>query len=129
MARRRERTEAPELPALYAMVHTGLEPVAADEISRELGGEVKKTTRGFVVFRVNEITPDLLKLRTTEDIFLMAWGSDSLAFEADDLDTIRKWTAKKPDWPALFKLHHLLRPKTKGRPTFNIICQMQGEHG
>jgi 23S rRNA G2445 N2-methylase RlmL len=129
MARRREHSPSVELPPLYAMVHTGLEPIAADEIARELGGEVKKTTRGFVVFRVNEITPELLKLRTTEDVFLMAWGSDSLAYDPGDLDTIRKWTAKKPDWPALFKLHHLLRPKTKGRPTFNMICQMQGEHG
>jgi tRNA (guanine6-N2)-methyltransferase len=111
------------------MVHGGLEPIAADEVNRELGAEVKKTTRGIVVFRLEALTPDILKLRTTEDIFLMAWGSDSLAYETSDLETIRKWTAKKADWPALFKLHHSIRPKTKGRPTFNIICQMQGEHG
>jgi tRNA (guanine6-N2)-methyltransferase len=117
------------LPPLYAMVHGGLEPIAADEVNRELGAEVKKTTRGIVVFRLDSLTPDILKLRTTEDIFLMAWGSDSLAYETSDLETIRKWTAKKADWPALFKLHHSIRPKTKGRPTFNIICQMQGEHG
>lgn len=124
----RAESDAP-LPPLYAMVHGGLEPVAADEINRELGAEVKKTTRGIVVFRLNSLTPDILKLRTTEDVFLLAWGSDSLAYETTDLDTIRKWTAKKVDWPALFKLHHSIRPKTKGRPTFNIICQMQGEHG
>jgi 23S rRNA G2445 N2-methylase RlmL len=124
----RPQSDAP-LPALYAMVHGGLEPVAADELTRDLGGDVKKTARGIVVFRVDELTPDVLKLRTTEDIFLLAWGSDTLAYDTSDLDTIRKWTAKKPDWPALFKLHHLLRPKKKGRPTFNLICQMQGEHG
>jgi len=111
------------------MVHGGLEPVAADEVNRELGAEVKKTTRGIVVFRLDSLTPDILKLRTTEDVFLLAWGSDSLAFETSDLETIRKWTAKKADWPALFKLHHSIRPKTKGRPTYNLICQMQGEHG
>jgi tRNA (guanine6-N2)-methyltransferase len=130
MARhRRSHAENQPLPPLYAMVHGGLEPVAADEITRDLGGEVKKSTRGVIVFRVDAVTPDLLKLRTTEDVFLLAWGSNSLAFEPSDLDTIRKWTAKKADWPELFKLHHLLRPKTKGRPTFNLICQMQGEHG
>ena len=129
MARRRSESDAQPLPPLYAMVHGGLESVAADEINRELGGEVKKTSRGLVMFRVNAVTPDILKLRTTEDVFLLAWGSDSLAFDVSDLETIRKWTAKKPDWPRLFKLHHLLRPKTKGRPTFNLICQMQGEHG
>ena len=111
------------------MTHGGLEPVAADEITRDVGGEVKKTARGLVVFRVNEVTPDLLKLRTTEDVYLLAWGSDSLAYTPDDLNLIRTWTARKPDWKRLFKLHHALRPKTKGRPTFNIVCQMQGEHG
>ena len=35
------------------MVHGGLESVAADEINRDLGGEVKKTARGVVVFRVD----------------------------------------------------------------------------
>src|SRR5919112_172190 len=54
-------------------------------------------------------------------------GVESVA--ADDLDTIRSWTAKKPDWDQLFKLHHKLRPKTKGRPTYHVVCQMQGEHG
>jgi 23S rRNA G2445 N2-methylase RlmL len=125
----RPDADSKPLPPLYAMVHGGLEPVAADEITGDLGGEVKKTTRGVVAFRVNEVTPDLLKLRTTEDVFLLAWGSDSLTFTADDLTTIRTWTAKKPDWGRLFKLHHLIRPKTKGRPTYNLICQMQGEHG
>ncbi len=125
----RPESDAAPLPPLYAMTHAGVEPVAADEITRDLGGEVKKTTRGLVVFRVKELTPDLLKLRTTEDVYLLAWGSDSLAFTADDLNLIRTWTARKPDWPRLFKLHHSLRPKTKGRPTFNIIVQMQGEHG
>lgn len=127
--KRRTEAESKPLPALYAMTHGGLEPIAADEITRELGGDVKKTSRGVVVFRLDALTPDLLKLRTTEDVFLLAWGSDSLRYKAEDLDTIRTWTAKKPDWPHLFKLHHTLRPKTKGRPTYNIVCQMQGEHG
>ncbi len=126
---RKQEANAKELPALYAMVHGGLEAVAAEEITRDLGGEVKKTARGVVVFRVDELTPDLLKLRTTEDIFLLAWGSDSLTYKTADLETIRTWTGRKPDWKHLFKLHHRIRPKTKGRPTFNLICQMQGEHG
>ena len=129
MSRKGRSDRDTPLPPLYAMVHGGLEPIAADEVNRELGAEVKKTTRGIVVFRLETLTPDILKLRTTEDIFLLAWGSDSLAYDVSDLETIRKWTAKKADWPALFKLHHSIRPKTKGRPTFNIICQMQGEHG
>jgi tRNA (guanine6-N2)-methyltransferase len=117
------------LPPLYAMTHGGVETIAADEITRDLGGEVKKTSRGLVVFRVDELTDAVLALRTTEDVFLLAWGSDSLTYKADDLDTIRTWTARKPDWDHLFRLHHKVRPKTKGRPTYHVVCQMQGEHG
>ena len=123
------RTDDPELPALYAHVHPGLEAVAADEITRDLHGEVKRTDRGVVVFRLKDITPAVLTLKTTEDVYLLAWGSDSLTYKATDLANIQKWTAKKPDWPLLFRLHHAIRPKTKGKPTFHLVCQMQGEHG
>ena len=125
----RPEPDTAPLPPLYAMTHSGLEPVAADEITRELGGQVKKTDRGLVVFKLDTLTPDVLKLRTTEDVFLLAWGSNSLTYKAEDLETIRDWTIKKPDWERLFKLHHSVRPKAKGRPTYHIVCQMQGEHG
>jgi 23S rRNA G2445 N2-methylase RlmL len=123
------KPEEKELPALYAFVQPGLEPIAAEEITRDLQGEVKRTERGMVVFRLDEITPAILQLRTTEDVYLLAYGSDALTYKASDLDTIRKWTARKPDWPQLLKLHHAVRPKVKGKPNFHIVCQMQGEHG
>lgn len=129
MPRNRRSDTEQSLPALYAMVQPGLEPVTADEITRDLGGEVKKTARGVVVFKMPEITPDLLKLRTTEDVFVLAWGSDSLTYRPPDLVNFRKWTANRPDWNRLFRIHHAIRPKTKGKPTFHIVCQMQGEHG
>ncbi len=126
---RRPTHDAPAGPVpLYAQVQTGLEPVAADEITRDLGGTVKKTSRGTVVFTVPEVTPKLLQLRTTEDIFLLAWGSDTLTYRPPDLANIRQWTVKKPDWPGLFAKHHGVRPKAKGKPTFHLVCQMQGEH-
>ena len=74
MSRSRSQPAAP--PPCYAVVHPGLEPIAAEEIERDLGGEVKKTGPGFVVFRVPEIDERLLSLRTTEDVFLFAWGTD-----------------------------------------------------
>jgi 23S rRNA G2445 N2-methylase RlmL len=129
MSRSGRPIEEMTLPPLYAMTHRGIEAIAADEITRDLGGEVKKTSRGLVVFRVDQLTDAVLELRTTEDVFLLAWGSDSLTYTAADLDTIRNWTARKADWSHLFKLHHTIRPKTKGRPTYHIVCQMQGEHG
>src|SRR5262245_16637186 len=121
MARSSPRRQETPLPACFATVQPGLEPVAADEITRDLGGEVKKTSRGIVVFRVNAIDERLLALRTTEDVFLLAWGSDSLAYSAEDLKTIRTWTARKADWPSLFRHHHLVRPMKKGKPTIHLV--------
>lgn len=128
MSRSRRPTDEPAAPPLYAMVQPGLEAVAADEITRDLGGEVKKTSRGVVVFRLPAVTPGVLKLRTTEDVFLLAWGSNTLSYRPADLANFRKWTSNRPDWPRLFRTHHGIRPKTRGKPTFHLVCQMQGEH-
>lgn len=125
----RPRKADRETPACYALVLPGLEAVAADEITRDLGGDVKKAEKGSVVFRVPEITPDLLRLRTVEDVFLLAWGTDSLTYRAEDLKSIRHWTAKEADWQHLLGLHHAVRPKPKGKPTYRLVTQMSGTHG
>jgi 23S rRNA G2445 N2-methylase RlmL len=125
---RQRRTEK-ETPACYALVHPGLEAVATDEITRDLGGEVKKAERGVVVFRVPQIGPELLRLRTVEDVFLLAWGTDSLTYKAEDLKSIRHWTAKEADWQHLLTLHHAVRPKPKGKPSYRLVAQMGGTHG
>jgi 23S rRNA G2445 N2-methylase RlmL len=115
-------------PACYALVHPGLEPVAADEITGDLGGEVKRSGRGVVVFRTSDIDDRLLHLRTTEDVFVLAWGTDQLTHRAEDLERIRRWTAREPDWPELLRLHHLLRPRPRGKPTYRLVTQMEGQH-
>src|SRR5262249_56740273 len=101
----------------------------ADEVTRDLGGDVKKAEKGLVVFRVPEIGPDLFRLRTVDDVFLLAWGTDSLTYKAEDLKSIRQWTAKEADWQHLLSLHHALRPKPKGKPTYRLVTQMGGTHG
>jgi 23S rRNA G2445 N2-methylase RlmL len=111
------------------MVHPGLEEVAADEIRRDLGGEVRKTSRGVVIFRVDPIDEKILRLRTTEDVFVLAWGTDQLTYRAEDLDRIQRWTARESDWPTLLRVHHGLRPRPRGKPTYRLITQMEGEHG
>jgi tRNA (guanine6-N2)-methyltransferase len=116
------------LPPCYAIVIPGLEPVASDEIKRELGGEVKRAAPGLVVFRVPQIDAGLLHLRTTEDVFLLAWGTDQLTHRAEDLDRICRWTAHEADWSRLLAIHHALRPKPKGKPTYHLVTQMQGKH-
>lgn len=117
------------LPACYAMVLPGLEVVAAEEIGRELKGEVRKEGDGFVVFRVAEIDDSVLSLRTTEDVFLYGWGTDKLTYRALDLDRIRQWTSREVNWEQLLRIHHELRPKPKGKPTYRIVTQMTGTHG
>jgi tRNA (guanine6-N2)-methyltransferase len=119
----------PVVPPCYAMVQPGLEEIAGEEIARTLGGEVKKTGRGIVVFRVPAIDEGLLHLRTTEDVFLLAWGTDQLTYRAEDLDRLRRWTTREPDWPSLLRLHHAVRPKPKGKPTYHLVTQMEGHHG
>jgi 23S rRNA G2445 N2-methylase RlmL len=125
----RSRSQPAALPPCYAVVHPGLEPIAAEEIERDLDGEVKKTGPGFVVFRVPEIDERLLSLRTTEDVFLFAWGTDQLSHRAEDLDRIRRWTAREVDWANLLRIHHAIRPKPKGRPTYRLVTQMEGQQG
>src|SRR5438309_590971 len=50
---KRPRSDA-EPPPLYAAVHPGLEELAGEEIERALGGEVKRSGAGIVVFRLPE---------------------------------------------------------------------------
>jgi tRNA (guanine6-N2)-methyltransferase len=119
----------PQTPPCFAMVFPGLENVTKDEIERDLGGEVRKTSPGVVVFRVPEISPAVLKLRTAEDVFLYAWGTDQLTYRARDLKQIEAWTARDVAWDHLLRLHHAIRPKPKGKPSYRLITQMVGEHG
>src|SRR6266852_5767280 len=125
----KNRANSPPLPACYAQVVPGLESIAAEEIASELGAEVKKNVNGVVVFRVEEISDRLLDLRTTEDVFLLAWGTDQLSYRAQDLESIRRWTARDADWANLLRIHHTIRPKPKGKPSFRLVTQMHDQHG
>jgi tRNA (guanine6-N2)-methyltransferase len=117
-----------ELPACYAMVHEGLEDIAAEEIAQTLGGTVKRSGGGIVVFRLDDIDRDILSLRTTEDVFVYGWGTDELSYRAKDLESIERWT-KRVKWDQLLTIHHAITPKPKGKPTFHFVTQMTGVHG
>lgn len=125
----RSRSRSDSGPACYAVVIPGLEKIAAEEITSDLGGEVKRTSAGIVVFRPPVIDSSLLELRTTEDVFLLAWGTDQLSYRARDLESIQRWTARQVDWGQLLRLHHSIRPKPKGKPTWRLVTQMTGRHG
>ncbi|MSU80598.1 MAG: methyltransferase domain-containing protein [Gemmataceae bacterium] len=121
--------KTPETPACYAMVHEGLESIAAEEIAQSLGGEIKRLGSGLVVFRVPEIDRSILTLRTVEDVFLYAWGTDKLSYRATDLESIQRWTDRDGDWDHLLKIHHAVTPKPKGKTTLRYVAQMNGVHG
>jgi len=125
----KNRANLPKLPACYAQVIPGLESIAAEEISADLDGEIKKKVEGIVVFRLEEISRRLFDLCTTEDIFLLAWGTEELTYRAQDLESIRRWTARDVDWSNLLRIHHAIRPKPKGKPTIRLVTQMHGQHG
>lgn len=117
-----------EVPPCYAMVLPGLEAIAAEEIASDLGGDIRKTLRGIVVFRVPEITEQLLQLRTTEDVFVLAWGTDELTHRALDLKNITRWTASNADWQRLLQIHHAVHVRPKGKPTYHLVTQLTGQH-
>ncbi len=62
-------------------------------------------------------------------MFLLGWGTDKLTYRAEDLDHIRRWTAQDADWADMLRIHHALRPKPTGKPTFRLVTQMTGHHG
>lgn len=124
-----KRRSSRETPPCYAIVFPGLEKIAAEEIAAVLNGEVKRTASGLVVFRVPHLDAAVLQLRTVEDVFLLAWGTDKLAYRASDLKRIREWTAHEVDWDRLLRIHHAIRPKPKSKPSYRLVTQMTGEHG
>lgn len=116
-------------PPCFAIVPQGLEETAAEELRKDFKAEIRKTGQGLVVFRVRDIDRGLLQARTTDDVFVLAWGTDRLSYRAADLDKIRQWTHRDADWDGLLKLHHAVRPKPKGKPTYRLVVQMTGQHG
>jgi 23S rRNA G2445 N2-methylase RlmL len=118
-----------ELPACYAMLQHGLEDLASEEITQALGGTIKRSGNGIVVFRLDDIGRSILQLRTTEDVFLFGWGTDELSYRAKDLESIQRWTDRGVKWDTLLKLHHAVTPKPKAKPTYRLVAQMNGVHG
>jgi 23S rRNA G2445 N2-methylase RlmL len=125
----KRRSHADPLPPCYAIVFPGLEEVASEEVATVLSGEVKRSAPGLMVFRVPQLDSSVLQLRTVEDVFVLAWGTDKLSYRASDLKRIRAWTAHEVDWNQLLRIHHTIRPKPKGKPTYRLVTQMTGQHG
>jgi 23S rRNA G2445 N2-methylase RlmL len=123
------KPQEPSVPACYALVQPGLELVAGAEIERDLGGAVKKTGRGWLVFRLPRVDQSILTLRTVEDVFLLAWGTDKLTYRAVDLGKIEHWTAREANWSDMLRIHNTIRSRPSGKTTYHLVTQMEGHHG
>jgi len=108
----------------------GVEKIAWLEIRDRLPGasEVEflfaKDQNGIAVFEYAGSPPDLLKLRTTEDVFLVVARRDKLSRDWRDLRTVADVfeNASALDYAA-----RAVR-RAKGKPTYRVISRMLGPH-
>ena len=80
------------------MVHPGLEEIAGDEITHDLGGEVKRTAPGLVVFRVGQSSTSRSWTAHGRGRFPVRLGHRSADLPGRGPGKIRRWTARDADW-------------------------------
>ena len=119
-------------PVEYAAsVHPGLEEIAGEEIEARLAqARIIEAQRGWVLFRYPGHAPDLLRLRTTEDVFVVLFRTGELPpYRKEALPLLTRMARNSHYWPqAMASLGQVRRGKVK-RVTFRIVAQMSGKHG
>jgi 23S rRNA G2445 N2-methylase RlmL len=128
MARKRSR----RLPPLEyaASVLPGLEEIAEDEIKSMLpGARPVDQTRGWTVFTHAGDANALLRLRTTEDVFVLLYRTDKLPPNRSKAIPLLMHRARDSyHWEqAMTSLYQTRRPVK--RVTFRVIAQMSGKLG
>ena len=128
MSRKRSR----RLPPLEyaASVHPGLEEVTESEIRSTLSGAVPVThTRGWAVFHYPDDADALLRLRTTEDVFVLLYHTDKLPpNRGEAIPLLTRMARDSYHWgQAMTSLYQTRRPVK--RVTFRVIAQMSGKLG
>lgn len=117
----------------YAHTMPGLEEVAWIEIRGRLNGvsfEGTKALRdknGFVFFRSAARPAELLKLRTTEDIFFLVARIPRVAWGYEGLEQIQQLVVRDRFLDAGLRLHGQVTHRADGRgSTFRVISRMAG---
>lgn len=111
----------------YAMTMPGLETVAFGEIkSQQPDAVLDKFARGIVLWRSSAHPSELLKLRTTEDVFVLVAHITHLGREQDALKVLHSATMNAALDVALASW----RKAHPGRParTWRVVSQKEGEH-
>ncbi|MFN2135166.1 MAG: RNA methyltransferase [Candidatus Promineifilaceae bacterium] len=117
----------------YAHTLPGIEEIAWLEIRQRLPGAsfneylFAKNQNGIVVFDTADKITDLLELRTTEDVFLLAIDVERLSRNRSDLSAISSMVAKGESFGrAANQFLRWRRPS--GPPTFRVISRQFGQH-
>lgn len=119
----------------YAHTMPGLEEVAWIEIRRRLDKvsfEAFKRLHGkngFVLFRYAGQPADLLKLRTTEDVFFLVKRIPKVEWGRQGLAEIYQAILRNRFLDAGLMLHNQIgRRVSKKRPTFRVVSRMRGRN-
>lgn len=119
----------------YAHTMPGLEGVAWIEIRDRLEGvsfegtQALRDKNGFAFFRYAGQPADLLKLRTTEDIFFLVARIPKVAWGREGLTQIQQLVARDRFLDAGLRLHGQVARHASGRDgTFRVISRMAGGH-
>ena len=127
----RRTHSAPPTPLEYAVsVHPGLESVATREIQNTLdAARATEQQRGWVVFHYPGDAAHTLRLRTTEDVFVLLYRTDELpTYRKGALPLLMRMANNSWFWEeAMSRFYETRRPVK--RVTYRIVAQMTGRHG
>jgi tRNA (guanine6-N2)-methyltransferase len=111
----------------YAMTMPGLETIAFSEIKTRMpDAELVKFARGLVLFRTSAAVTDLLKLRTTEDIFVLLRHITHLGRAREALRVLHSATLQA-DLSGALALWRAARG-TASPHTWRVVSQKYGQH-
>ena len=124
------RRRPPDAVEYAASVLPGLEDIAGEEIERRLkGAEVVASRRGWVVFRYPGNAADLLKLRTTEDVFVILFRTAGLSpYRKEAIPLLTRMARNSRYWDQALIRFHEARQRRVRRVTFRVVAQMTGKH-
>jgi tRNA (guanine6-N2)-methyltransferase len=115
------------LRSYYAMTMPGLETIAFSEIKTGTpDAELLKFARGLVLFRTSTAVRDLLKLRTTEDVFVLLRHITHLGRGKEALRVLHSATVQA-DLPGALALWRTAR-RTASPRTWRVVSQKYGQH-
>ena len=117
----------------YAQTMPGIEEIAWLEI-RERWPRAKfiatlfaKEQNGIVLFDYDDPLAELLQLRTTEDVFLLATSQPKMSRGRQDLRAVTEWVGKGESLGRA--VNDLMRFRQYSRPpTYRVISRKYGKH-